>query len=482
MFVYSICFFARRTIYIFKRGTIVLLLHDGQSRASSTVIENSPRASFLFHADRRGQGGEKNVIMKQNWILWLVVCLFLFGCGEDDKVRYETDNELLNRNNITDVVQVFQTANQEEGTLLYGNRKGKDWFALFNISGLLQEEWYGKDCKNESYYLSDLENSSFRKLQNGNYGFIYYFSPEEMKQAVYLCDNQKVEYGFELCRSTDVYPLEEDRFFVRLKRFDMGIGLDSCWISDFAGNKIVTNVYSTDSLYTGFQENKVWVGYYDSENNWLEAIGIKPFERNRKEHIGYGEYKEYSIDEIVVNSHANYIKTNYGIAFLGTGREYGDTYYVNIDDFSDVFIVNNGFVYYYPSLNYSSLNNYESGIRNWFEGNILIGKKFVFSPIAELLAEFKIQVEETDEIISLNEGIRFSYNSLFRINYINGESIWNTGIEKLYSVPSDARITMTIKDKGATLWLYHCDIVNLDGSRSAFEFDLNIETGEISYR
>ena len=47
------------TIYIFERGTIVLLLHDGQSRASSTVVDDSPRASFLFHADRRGQEGEK---------------------------------------------------------------------------------------------------------------------------------------------------------------------------------------------------------------------------------------------------------------------------------------------------------------------------------------------------------------------------------------------------------------------------------------
>lgn len=119
-----------------------------------------------------------------------------------------------------------------------------------------------------------------------------------------------------------------------------------------------------------------------------------------------------------------------------------------------------------------------SDICTWFEGNILVGKKLVFSPTAELLAEFKMQVEEADEFISLNEGIRYNGRSFSRINYINGESIWNTGID----VPSDARITMTIKDKGATLWLYHCDIVNLDGSRSAFEFDLNIETGEINYR
>ena len=48
-------------IRVTKRGIIVLSLECGQSRASSAVVNDGPRASFLFHADRRGQGGEKNV-------------------------------------------------------------------------------------------------------------------------------------------------------------------------------------------------------------------------------------------------------------------------------------------------------------------------------------------------------------------------------------------------------------------------------------
>ena len=125
---------------------------------------------------------------------------------------------------------------------------------------------------------------------------------------------------------------------------------------------------------------------------------------------------------------------------------------------------------------------HDGQIRNWLDENILIDKSIVLSPKAELVAEFTESVDDSDEIISMEEGIRFQYNSFSRLNYAEGETIWETWIEKLYDIPSDARITMTIKDKGATLWLYHCDIVNLDGSRSAFEFDLNIETGEISYR
>ena len=44
----------------------------------------------------------KCMIMKQNVIVWMVLSLFLLGCSEDDKVVYETENALLNQNNITD--------------------------------------------------------------------------------------------------------------------------------------------------------------------------------------------------------------------------------------------------------------------------------------------------------------------------------------------------------------------------------------------
>ena len=397
----------------------------------------------------------------------MVLSLFLLGCSEEDKVLYETNNALLNQNNITDVVYVFREVTQDGETLFYGNRKGKDWFALFNSSGILQKEWYGKD----RYYerpdvmegISDTFGASFKKLCNGNYAYVYYFYPEGIEQAVYLCDNQTVEYGFVIeDEMKRCFAIEEDRFLARDGN-----------IYDFEGNLFAIDCTQWDHvLCTGFHDDKIWTGFYDNDKNWKEAIGVESFERNRRIHIGYGEYKDYFIDKITIdsryfNDEENIFETDWGFVFVST-----------YDSFQDVFCINNEKIYYSTLLS----SRPEPDIRNWLDENILINKKVVLSPTAELISEFAIPVGNADEILSAEEGIRFQYQSFSRLNYAEGETIWETWIEKLYEIPSDARITMTIKDKGATLWLYHCDIVNLDGSRSAFEFDLNIETGEISYR
>lgn len=74
-------------------------------------------------------------MMNRSTILVMLLCLFtLVGCKDNETaIVYETNDDLLNRNNITDVVMVFQRIEQEGETLYYGNRKGKDWFALLII-------------------------------------------------------------------------------------------------------------------------------------------------------------------------------------------------------------------------------------------------------------------------------------------------------------------------------------------------------------
>lgn len=404
------------------------------------------------------------MIMKQNVIIWMVLSLFLLGCSKEDEIRYETGNELLNKNNITDVIEVFQEEENQTGeTFFFGNRKGKDWFALFDSSGILQEEWYGKD----RYYRPKVVQQitppflhHFKKLQNGNYAFMYYFYPEEVKQVVYLCDNQEVDYGFIVNEEIGgCYPIEEDRF----RAYDGNI-------YDFEGNLFVSDYGGwNESLYTGFQDDKVWVGYYDKDGNWLEAIGMEPFERNRKRHLGYGEYEEYFIDQITVsssyfNDEETLFETNWGCVF------------VSID--GDVFCVNNKKVYYYTME--SEKTGYEIGICNWFNGDILINGYILLSPKAEFVTEFLEPLKSTDEILSQEECIRFESYSFSRINYVEGKTTWETSIEKLYGFQFNARITMTIIEKGTTTWRYRCDIVNVDGSRDAFDFNLNTETGEVS--
>ena len=84
-----------------------------------------------------------------------LLTLCLVGCSKDDEISYVTDNELLNRNNITDVTHLFTWEKYEEKQdFCYGIRKGKDWFALFDNAGTLRKEWYGKDRGYESFIYS----------------------------------------------------------------------------------------------------------------------------------------------------------------------------------------------------------------------------------------------------------------------------------------------------------------------------------------
>ena len=83
-------------------------------------------------------------------LVWFVLLLglVLAGCNDENEVLYVTDDEFLIKNGIEDVVRVFHEDRVEKETtvMYYGNRKGKDWFALFDEkSGILLEEWYGKD-------------------------------------------------------------------------------------------------------------------------------------------------------------------------------------------------------------------------------------------------------------------------------------------------------------------------------------------------
>lgn len=40
---------------------------------------------------------------------------------------------------------------------------------------------------------------------------------------------------------------------------------------------------------------------------------------------------------------------------------------------------------------------------------------------------------------------------------------------------------MTLLEKKGQIWSYRYNIVNEDGSKSEFKFNLNVETGEVTY-
>lgn len=414
-------------------------------------------------------------------LVWFVLLLglVLAGCNDENEVLYVTDDEFLIKNGIEDVVRVFHEDRVEKETtvMYYGNRKGKDWFALFDEkSGILLEEWYGKD---REYVRSEFDismESMFRfcsKLKSGDYVYEYHFYQEgsdgsdDISQLVRLRDNQKVEYGFEFDGNIRPYKaLMENRFFASRGEY-------KSVIVDFEGNICVEDVRQVNneklehSWYTGFQGDKVWIGYYDGEENFQEVVSSEKFERNRKVHVGYGEYKEFYIDHISITE---VLETDRGYAFCSN---YGDA------DITDVFFINEDKLVFVPSL---QINYYNSVLRNWYDGSILVGRQFALSLDGKILREFS-QYYPNDEAkpVSYDEAICCYDRSICRYNYLKGESVWYVNIDKLSNIESDAKVTMTLLEKNGEEWSYQCEIVNRDGSKSCFKFELNVETGKITY-
>ena len=145
-------------------------------------------------------------------LLMLLFAFMLSGCG-DNEIAYVTDDDLLTKNNIMDVVSVFERESVEENTsiIYYGYRKGREWFALFDAkSGLLKEEWYGKEWFFEGIanMPSDIRPHLFEKLENNEYVFTYYSQSENAELLVFLSDGKSVRYelGSGCQRKTDCPP------------------------------------------------------------------------------------------------------------------------------------------------------------------------------------------------------------------------------------------------------------------------------------
>ena len=123
-------------------------------------------------------------------------------------------------------------------------------------------------------------------------------------------------------------------------------------------------------------------------------------------------------------------------------------------------------------------------LRNWWDGMILAGNKYVISPEGEQLTEFKEGPSDEDIIISLTEGLRindYGYvdGNIELVNYEEGTTVWSTDIPQLEKANWDARVTTTILEKNASIWKINFKVVNRDGSQFSFDISIDIESGEL---
>lgn len=418
----------------------------------------------------------------------LLTLIAFIGCDKAFEVKYPSfinDDVLLNQNNITDVVKVFERYNIDNNTakLYYGNRKGKDWFAIFNNSGSLAAEWYGKSRHYEYQpgVISERDQALFQRMDKGECVYVYNFWPENIRQVVFLSDNGSVRYGFELNESTSILKMLPNVGFIA------GIDGITC-IIDLDGQTIANEVnWSPEkSYYMGLQNGNMWIGYYDQSNVWKELKSEGKFEKNRKVHLGYGEYKDYVLSSFWIDS-SNSIKTDWGQAFLPS---YGST---PMDcPILDVLLIKDGEITLVP-LGVKRNWGYDA-IYNWYNQSIIVDGKYVVSPEGELNAEYvdndfvvydRRTVVCPVEPISYEEAVGFGWGiysyDIMLYDGVTGEIIWNTTISKIRNAEYDSKKSAVLLDKGNKEWLYECEIVNKDGSKETFKFRVNIENGEVTY-
>lgn len=420
--------------------------------------------------------------MKNIFSLCVVLCLCFFftGCDKEDEIVYYTD-DLLAKNGINDVEVLFSNETiKDHSVWYYGLRKGKEWFALFDKSAnSLTKEWYGKEISIKDLdYLASTYWSCPEPGKIGNDEYLLWCIPCAGRiktnvvklQLTHLQADGSVKYGKALTDDKD-WPY----FFLKGKGWlaTSQSGNDRC-IYDSSFEKIIVedvaiNEWDSLQMFTGFYNDRLWLGFVKDQSILTnEYLAEKPFERKRKVHLGYGQYKEYTIKNVYMSVNLS-IKGGYAFipSYLTTDNEYIG---------QDVILLNDEKIIYCPLDDGSTTFS----LRAWYKESILVNDKYVISPQGEKLYE--------GDFFSMyyDYNIPTSYSSWMKMNQygiymykVGADCVWYT----LFDAPiaSNAKITYSLLKQEGNIWTFRCDIVNYDGSKEQMTFNVNIETGELIF-
>lgn len=370
-----------------------------------------------------------------------------------------------------------QANHSQEGTWISGIKKGKAWIGLFSDNDQNQlDEWIETEELPKS-----IKQIGIAPPIKSNAGYITFgiltdfaidinISPYQNLYLFVFKENNILDcWDAEIPEdsSHDLHCLSNDYIYIqqgdKRKLFTESGDLISDDLSFDEKNDTITVSY--------FSNNKLHF-LFDNKQAVTTWITKDKFERNRNFYMGYNEYKKCYIKSVHIG---NYIKTDWGYAFTPQYKTKEDIKEIN----ADLFIEHENTLLHVPL----SYEQYRNSIEDWYNNTLLVGGKYVISNDGKILYEGQFDYADTyeSEPISYTEWIEVNKYGIKKCNY-KEETIWSTRIDSLDKYPSNSKITFTITNKSDLTWTYRCDILNYDGSKAQENFQVNIETGEITYQ
>ena len=392
-------------------------------------------------------------------------------------------------------IETIKSIYSNDTTWLFGMKKGKPWFGMFNEKTKEQiDEWL---CTT-TYSFNNQTTIPFKPFKISN-EFIFfmeyptgksentvdYFTCEPFllreNKAILLNSYNNIAWGNDRQFSTRML---DDNILI-YHPYNHG------YIYSKEGEELVNTVVINDTqidnndFMSGFKRGKAWLGIYKDNKLIQEYIDDEVYDRNKKIYKGYGEYEDYYVKEFLFG---RLLKTNWGYVFA-PNVTYSDPFYITLD----LFICKDGKMKRIdaPSSNFD--------LYNWYDNSFLVYEYSIvytiYSPNGKLiLHQKKTPNTSVDPFrtgntipISLTEYIWNDYwgwgngTASLRIRRYNLNSyasypIWQ---QTIATISSNSKVTWNLLDRQSEIWLYLIDILNYDGSKEQIQFSININTGDL---
>lgn len=223
--------------------------------------------------------------------------------------------------------------------------------------------------------------------------------------------------------------------------------------------------------FAGLRNNHLWIASFDKDTklNMAEWTDSEYFDRTPTKHMGYGEYKEFKIDEIHLIE--TFCKNDSSVSSVFfQGKDYSESLSI----------------FKTPcSIKKLSVGPFPFTIVKWYNQSVFIGRccYTMAGDTIYVAKESMILPHESDlaTTVSYKETIstyRNSFDQKFYVIKKNWETCLNeyiVEVPELSKEPKDAKIAVSIVDNSTYIWKYKADITRYDGSKKTLFFSVNIK-------